>query len=61
MEAKDIKISFTLEQVNALLTRLGSLPYAQVADLVQGIQAIAAPQVPKEEAAPEQGSEPTMQ
>lgn len=50
MDAKNIEIKFTLEQVNALLQRLGQLPYGQVADLVQGIQQIAAPQVPKEEA-----------
>ena len=50
MDAKNIEIKFTLEQVNALLQRLGQFPYGQVADLVQGIQQIAAPQVPKEEA-----------
>lgn len=49
MNANEIKITFTLAQVNAVLNRLGNLPYAQVADLIQGIQQIAAPQVPKEE------------
>jgi hypothetical protein len=49
MNDKEIKITFTLDQVNAVLQRLGQLPYAQVADLVEGIKAIAAPQVPKEE------------
>lgn len=45
----DIKITFTLDQVNALLQRLGQLPYGQVADLIEGIKNIAAPQVPVEE------------
>lgn len=49
MNANEIKIVFTLEQVNAVLQRLAQLPYGQVADLVEGIKAIAAPQVPKEE------------
>jgi len=49
MNANEIKIVFTLEQVNAVLQRLGMMPYAQVADLVEGIKAIATPQVPKEE------------
>lgn len=46
MNPNEIKIVFTLEQVNAVLQRLGQLPYAQVADLVEGIKGIAAPQVP---------------
>lgn len=49
MNPNEIKIVFTLEQVNAVLTRLGMLPYAQVADLVEAIKQVAAPQVPKEE------------
>ena len=53
MDASEIKIVFTLEQVNALLGRLGQLPYAQVADLIEGIRAIVEPQVaaqiPKDE------------
>ena len=49
MNANETKIVFTLEQVNAVLQRLGMMPYAQVADLVEGIKAIATPQVPKEE------------
>lgn len=61
MDPKEIKIVFTLEQVNAVLTRLGGLPYAQVADLVQGIQAIAAPQVPKEEPKQEAAEDVTVQ
>ena len=57
MNPNEIKIVFTLEQVNALLQRLGMLPYAQVADLVEGIKSIAAPQVPKEEEAKEETAE----
>ena len=49
MNANEIKIVFTLEQVNAVLQRLGQLPYAQVADLVEGIKSVAAPQVPPAE------------
>ena len=47
----EIKIVFTLDQVNALLGRLGQLPYAQVADLIEGVKNIAVPQVPVEEIA----------
>ena len=49
MNSNEIKITFTLEQVNIVLQRLGQLPYAQVADLIDGIKAIAAPQVPPAE------------
>lgn len=59
MNANEIKIVFTLEQVNIVLQRLGQLPYAQVADLVEGIKAIAAPQVPPVE--PQQEEEPDKQ
>lgn len=51
MNPSEIKIVFTLEQVNAMLQRLGLLPYAQVADLIDAIKQVAAPQVPKEEPA----------
>ena len=50
MDAKNIEIKFTLEQVNAVLNRLGQMPYGQVADLIDGIKAIAAPQVPQQQA-----------
>lgn len=49
MNASEVKIYFTVEQVNALLQRLSQLPYAQVADLVEGIKAIATAQMPKDE------------
>ena len=55
MNEKEIKITFTLEQVNAVLQRLGQLPYAQVADLVEGIKAIATSQIPASE---EQSEDP---
>ena len=45
MNAKEIKVSFTLDQVNAVLGRIGQLPYAQVADLIEGIRSIVEPQV----------------
>lgn len=57
MNQNEIKIVFTLEQVNAVLQRLGMLPYAQVADLIDGIKAIAQPQVPKEEEVKEEAAE----
>lgn len=51
MNPSEIKIVFTLEQVNAMLQRLGLLPYAQVADLIDAIKQVASPQVPREEPA----------
>ena len=45
MNANEIKVVFTLDQVNAVLGRIGQLPYAQVADLIEGIRAIVEPQV----------------
>lgn len=45
MNAGEIKVTFTLEQVNALLGRIGQLPYTQVADLIDGIRSIVEPQV----------------
>jgi hypothetical protein len=54
MNEQEIKITFTLEQVNAVLQRLGQLPYAHVADLVEGIKAIATPQIPPPEEKPEE-------
>lgn len=53
MNANEIKVTFTLDQVNAVLGRIGQLPYAHVADLIEGIRAIVEPQVaaqlPKDE------------
>ena len=53
MNESEIKITFTLEQVNLVLQRLGQLPYSHVADLVEGIKAVAAPQIPPPEEANE--------
>ena len=49
MNPDEIKITFTLSQVNAVLHVLGQMPYGQVAELINGIKAIAEPQVPREE------------
>ena len=54
MDASEIKIVFTLEQVNALLGRLGQLPYAQVADLIEAIKNVAVPQIPADEVTQDQ-------
>lgn len=40
-----IKFQFTLEQVNQLLTLLGSLPYMQAAPFIQEIHNQAVPQI----------------
>lgn len=45
MSANEIKVTFTLDQVNAVLGRIGQLPYAQVADLIEAIRSIVEPQV----------------
>ena len=57
MNPADIKIVFTLEQVNAVLQYLGNLPYAQVAELINGIKTIATPQVPAQPAEESEGTE----
>ena len=44
----EIEVKFTLGQVNAVLQRLGQLPYASVADLIEGIKGIVVPQLPEE-------------
>lgn len=54
MNASEIKVTFTLDQVNALLSRLGQLPYSQVADLIEAIKGVAAPQIPVDEEAQDQ-------
>lgn len=51
----DQKIELSLPLVNAVLQYLGSRPYGDVFQLVQAIQAQAAPQVaPAEESSDEQ-------
>jgi hypothetical protein len=54
MNEQKIKIVFTLEQVNIVLQRLGQLPYAQVADLVEAIKAVTLRQIPPPEEKPEE-------
>lgn len=49
MENKDITITlqYNLDEINHLLTLLGSLPFNQSAMLINNIQAQAMPQLPK--------------
>jgi hypothetical protein len=48
MENKDIRISlqYNLEEINHLLTLLGTLPFNQSAPMINNIQAQAMPQLP---------------
>lgn len=48
MENKDIKIAleYNLDEINAILTMLGSLPFAQSAQIINNIQQQAASQLP---------------
>jgi hypothetical protein len=57
MENKDIKITlqYNLEEVNALLSLLGNLPFSQSAPFINSIQAQAVPQLPPPEPAKEGG------
>jgi hypothetical protein len=56
MENKDIKISllYNLDEVNVLLTLLGSLPFNQSAQMIANIREQALPQLPLQEVATEQ-------
>lgn len=38
MNDKNIELTFSLEEVNTILTGLGTLPYAQVFKLIQKVQ-----------------------
>jgi hypothetical protein len=51
MEEQNIALSLGL--VNGVLQYLGSRPYAEVAQLIQAIQAQAIPQLPKQETEPD--------
>lgn len=42
----NITLNFTIDEVNALLTALGQLPYTQSAPLIQAIHNQAIPQIP---------------
>jgi hypothetical protein len=60
----DQKIELSLSLVNAVLQYLGSRPYAEIFQLVQAIQAQAAPQVTpaeSEELAEGQDAQPESQ
>jgi len=56
VDNKDIKISllYNLDEVNVLLTLLGSLPFNQSAALIANIREQALPQLPLQEVATEQ-------
>lgn len=45
MSSPVIKLEFTLEEVNTVLSGLSGLPYAQVAQLISKLQMQAAPQL----------------
>lgn len=52
----NIILNFTLDEINALLTALGQLPYTQSAQLITAIHTQAIPQIPAantEDAVPE--------
>jgi hypothetical protein len=44
----EIKLSFTLDEVNRILGALGERPFVQVTDLITKIQRQALPQVPNQ-------------
>ena len=56
MDNKDIKITllYNLDEVNVLLTLLGSLPFNQSAQMIANIREQALPQLPLQEVATEQ-------
>jgi hypothetical protein len=49
MENKDIRITlqYNLDEINHLLTLLGTVPFSQSAQLINNIQMQAMPQLPK--------------
>jgi hypothetical protein len=49
----NITLNFSLDEINALLTALGQLPYSQSAPLIQSIHAQAIPQIPVNNPEPE--------
>jgi len=56
VENKDIRITllYNLDEVNVLLTLLGSLPFNQSAQMIANIREQALPQLPLQEVATEQ-------
>jgi hypothetical protein len=53
----EIKLSLTLEELNAVMQALGNMPYAQIATLVEKVRAQAVPQVQAQETATNEGGE----
>ena len=53
----EIKLSLTLEELNAVMQALGNMPYAQIASLVEKVRAQAVPQVQAQEPATNEGGE----
>lgn len=45
----EIKLSLTLEELNAVMQALGNMPYAQIAPLVEKVRGQAVPQVQAQE------------
>jgi len=45
MSTQIIKLEFTLDETNTILSSLNNLPYGQVVQLINNIQAQAAPQL----------------
>jgi hypothetical protein len=45
----EIKLSLTLEELNAVMQALGNMPYAQIATLVEKVRAQVVPQVQAQE------------
>jgi len=60
MGTTQIKLELTLDEVNAVLTAVGAMPYAQVSALIEKIREQAIPQVPVPQVQPEQ-VEPEVQ
>ena len=49
MNEKDIILKLNIEEVNKIMTALGSLPYVQVFELINDIQQQVTPQVNKDQ------------
>ncbi len=48
-KSMEIKLSLTLEELNAVMQALGNMPYAQIAPLVEKVRTQAVPQVQAQE------------
>lgn len=56
-----IKLELEIPEVNGILSGLGQLPYAQVAELVEKIKVQAVPQVQDQQVQAEQTAQPTQE